>query len=285
MFSGHLPACLSRSNLRKLSAASVTRGPGRQLGGASWFLTAGLASVAGRYRPDNEDSCYANIREGVFLVADGIGGRPGGELASQVLVDSIPPALMPHLQSKMTTPESLRSQISQSIAAAQRAMQMAADADSSLCEMGSTLVMGVVAGKSLFLTHLGDSRAYLVRGGRIRQLTTDHTLVQVMIDAGELMPSRASRHRLRHVVLEFVGAQRKCANIDVQEVALRAGDRLLFATDGLTDVLNDSLLAEAIQRDTAPQVTAELLVQQALEMDSKDNVSAMVVHVEASTSR
>ena len=169
----------------------------------------------------------------------------------------------------------------QSIQAAQQEMVSAATRDADLSEMGSTLVLGVMASGSLFLTHLGDSRAYLVRHDTVHRLTTDHTVVQGLIDAGCLTIEKARRHPLRHVIAEYVSAKRSCSQLSIQEIPLLSGDRLLFTTDGLTDVLDEELIGFTLTREEDPQGAADVLVEQALWNDSKDNISCVVVHVAA----
>jgi protein phosphatase len=242
-------------------------------------MRGGLRSVTGNYRSVNEDSCYANLRDGLFLVADGIGGHTGGAIASQLLIDTIPPMLLPVLRPGSDA-GALGEAIAESVRAAQHALVAAADCEPSLQEMGSTLVLGIVAGRSLWITHLGDSRAYLVRGNAIRRLTKDHSLVQALVDAGCLTPEAANRHRMRHVILDSVGANHECSPVNVQQVPLRAGDRLLFSTDGLTDFVDDAALAETMCEESNPQVAVDRLVKLALAMGSRDNVSCVVVHIE-----
>ncbi len=245
---------------------------------AAWKLHAGFASVTG-HRSANEDCGYANVREGLFLVADGIGGNFGGAVASHLVVDTIPPLLIPTLRDGNVPNDGLQVPIRQAVCAAQKDMGELASRDPSLAEMGSTIALGVIAGQTLLLTHLGDSRVYLVRQGMIRQLTKDHSLVQALIDAGCLTPEEAKRHTYRHVISDSVCAKRTSAP-EVVAHALLADDRLLFATDGLTDVVEDDLLRWTITNLANPQHAADVLVCHALDSGSKDNVTCLVVHVD-----
>lgn len=266
----------------EISRSSPASEPTRTLERSPWQLRTGFSSVSGHYRPTNEDCCYANIREGLFLVADGIGGQKGGAVASQLLVDTIPPVLVPSLHADELTARDLGELMQHSIECAHEAMTMMASNEPNLAEMGSTLVLAVLAGDSLFLTHRGDSRAYLVRGDIIAQLTKDHSVVQSLIDAGVLTIEEASHHAFRHVILESVNTKRRYSAMPVQELKLLPGDRLLFCTDGLTDVVDHELLGFTIAHEEDPQSAADVLVKRALDNDSKDNISCIIVHVETS---
>jgi protein phosphatase len=243
-----------------------------------WELHAGFVSIAGR-RSVNEDSGYASIDEGLFLIADGVGGHVGGTVASHLLVDTIPPFLAPAIRDNTVTDDDLLNRIQDAVYAAQRNMQERANHDPGLAEMGSTLALGVIADQKLLLTHLGDSRVYLIRRGTIRQLTKDHSLVQALIDAGCLTAEQAKNHIFRHVISESVSARRK-SPVKVTAHELLPGDRLLFATDGLTDVVDEDLLGWTVTSFGNPQCAAERLVGQALEDGARDNVTCMVVHME-----
>jgi protein phosphatase len=265
--------------LRNLGPSPVFNKPNCVSGGLS--LRAGFLSVTGNYRDRNEDCCYANQRDGLFIVADGVGGCRGGEIASQLLVDTIASQLLPAVRRSRVTGGELAGPMQKSIQAAQREMAFAATRDPDLLDMGSTLVLGVVTGGSLFLTHLGDSRAYMVRNDGVHRLTSDHTVVQALIDVGCLTTEKALHHPLRHVITEYVCAKRICSQVSIQEFPLVSGDRLLFTTDGLTDVLDEELIGFTLTHEEDPQVAADVLVKQALWNDSKDNVSCVVVHVDA----
>lgn len=246
---------------------------------APWQLRAGFATEAGR-RLTNEDSGYANVREGIFLVADGVGGSYGGAIASQLLIDTIPPLLLPIVEDPDVGNDQLCSGIQESVYIAQKAMAELARDNEQLMDMGSTIVLGLIAGRSLLLTHAGDSRAYLVRKGTIIQLTKDHSMVQSLVDAGCLTKEEAKRHIYRHVITESINPRRG-SPVSVSSYELMPGDRLLFTTDGLTDVVEEDVIAWLIKNSANPHVTAEVLVREALDQNARDNITCLVVHVES----
>lgn len=247
-----------------------------------WRLAGGWASIAGR-RMTNEDCGYVNIRDGVFLVADGVGGTQGGEEASHLLANMIPSQLTPQLGNSATPDAALPEMIREAVCAAQQALSRLASRSPRLSDMGSTLALGVISGANLYFTHLGDSRIYLIRDGQIVRLTRDHSVVQALIDAGCIPLESAKRHPLRHVITESVNV-RRAPQVEVRIQELLAGDRLLLTTDGLTDAVPDAQLADTVQRHSNPQEAAESLVGQALDGRSSDNITCIVVQLERGNS-
>jgi protein phosphatase len=242
-----------------------------------FHLSMGYASDVGR-RSANEDCGYGNATHGIFLVADGVGGHPGGVEASQILVDTIPPLLVHAVQNCRMPEDDLPQAIREAICSSEGSMRLMASRDPRLQRMGSTVALGVIVGPRLFIAHLGDSRVYLVREGAMTQLTTDHTLVQALCDAGCITTEEAKNHKWRHVITELVSARSaSCVNVDSHQ--LLPGDRLLFATDGLTDSVDEDLLGWTVTRFDNPQAAADELVRQALENEATDNITCLIVHV------
>lgn len=246
-----------------------------------WRLSAGFVSVPGG-RSKNEDCGYSNTSDGLFLVADGVGGHRGGAEASRLVTNTVPSWLLNSMRRNEGLEETLPNEIGNAVRAAQLGMKEMASRDSKLIEMGSTLAMGLVYGESLYVAHMGDSRVYLVRRGTIKQLTKDHTFVQALIDAGCLTREKAAQHPLRHVITDSVNA-RILSAAAIQQHQLLTGDRLVFTTDGLTDFVDEDALGWAVARSDNAQETADELVRQALENHTKDNVTCLIVHVEALT--
>jgi protein phosphatase len=142
--------------------------------------------------------------------------------------------------------------------------------------MGTTMTVAYNLGADLFVAHVGDSRAYLFRGDRLRQLTHDHTVVQVLLDAGEMTREEAASHVLRHALLQAVGRHQGDLVVEVQRLALADGDCLLLCTDGLTEMVPDDRIAEVLGKPVAAGEACRALVDLALEAGGKDNVTAVV---------
>ena len=135
-----------------------------------------------------------------------------------------------------------------------------ADADPKLHGMGTTLTMAYSVGTDLFVAHAGDSRAYLYRAGRLERITSDHTLVQVLVDAGAITPEDAREHPRRHVVTNVVGGPNVGVQVEVHRRSLTDGDILLLCTDGLTEYVPDPEIAEILAQSADPEQAAHRLI-------------------------
>jgi protein phosphatase len=219
-------------------------------------------------------------REGYFmLVADGLGGHAGGEHASAVVVNEAVRHIMETAKwfFRLDDPdEDVRLRLlREALDRADRKLREEAEADPTLAGMGTTLTALSIIGADAFLVHVGDSRAYLLRGGRLEQLTTDHTLVQQLVQGGLLTPEAARTHRLRHVITNVVGGS---PGVEGEMVNLRLmdGDQLLLCTDGLTEPVSDDRIADILLHYPNPQEACRALVEAALNNGGRDNVTVVV---------
>ncbi len=243
-------------------------------------FTVGSRCVRGPVRATNEDRCYADQHTGLFIVADGMGGHAGGEQASQTVIEVIASRLGWSLRrGKLVTP-ALRDFMRESVLAANRELIDLAKADVSLVGMGSTALIGVIHRNQLLVCSVGDSRAYLYREGELRQLTLDDTLVQGLVSAGALTTSEAVRHPLRHVLVHSVCTRRLEKTLRVDSCKLRPGDRLIFASDGLTDRIGPEELSAILEQHVDARQAATALIDAAQEAGSRDNITCIVVDME-----
>ena len=229
-------------------------------------IRAGAATDIGRVRDRNEDAYL--VDEPLFVVADGMGGHRGGDVASRMAVDTIETlfrrgegALAEHVQE------------------ANRAVFERSTLDRSVAGMGTTLTAALVEGARARLAHVGDSRAYLLRGRDLKMLTEDHTLVQRMVQQGEITEAEAERHPQRSVVTRALGIEMSIP-VDEAIVDLEPGDRLLLCSDGLTSMVDDRRVAEILGREPDPQSAAEALVRAANDGGGVDNTTVIVLAVE-----
>jgi protein phosphatase len=263
----------------------------------------------GKVRPHNEDS-YLIFRTGrsfqrlhtslpdaqvpprfdeagyVMAVADGMGGHGAGDVASSLALRTAVALVLnaAHWALKLDHPEERTREVEQAIARATRYFEQIhqtlaneALADPALARMGTTLTASYSFGDDLFVLHVGDSRAYLFREGRLQQLTRDHTIVQTMVDAGVLPREEAPRHRLRHVLTRALGGgPGEAARVDVTHRQLQDGDCVLLCSDGLSGMVPDERIREALARGDAAEATCESLVERALEAGGKDNVTVLL---------
>jgi protein phosphatase len=229
-----------------------------------------VLSHAGLLRPLNEDSVYAGPR--LLAVADGMGGHAAGEVASAVAIATVAPLDEDVPGSDLT--EALRK--SARTANAHLRDMVAGDPD--LAGMGTTLDALLFSGNRLGLLHIGDSRVYLLRDGELTQVTHDHTLVQTLIDEGRISEEEAGSHPQRSVITKVLdGHDDLEPDLSVREV--RAGDRWLLCSDGLTGpVSSNDTLRDALSLPT-PQEACDRLVQLALRGGGPDNVTVIVADV------
>ena len=142
--------------------------------------------------------------------------------------------------------------------------------------MGSTLTGVRSCGRDLLIMHVGDSRAYLSRAGRLERLTRDHTYAQMLVDAGQLSASDATTSRFRHMLVNVLGGTAEDVEVDVDLLRLENGDRLLLCTDGLTDCVTDDTIAATLAGSLPSKAVCERLLELALEGGGRDNITAIV---------
>jgi len=217
----------------------------------------------------------------LVVVADGMGGALAGERASALAVGSVEGFVLNtlkwflHLSGRDEV--ELLTELRQSLEWADRTVIERGRSNRAFHEMGTTLTMAYSVGTDLFIVHAGDSRAYLFRNGELDQLTSDHTLVQVLIDGGAISPEDAKRHNRRHVVTNVIGGPREGVTAEIHKLVVLNGDTLLFCTDGLTEPVNDDAIAAVLNHHPDPEDACTRLVDLALSRGGPDNVTAVVV--------
>jgi protein phosphatase len=228
---------------------------------------AGL-SHRGRVRPLNEDAILVDPTGALWAVADGMGGHGHGDLAADLVIDAF--ARLPHGGTG-------RALLAQAFDAADGDVRRRARADG-LGPIGATAVAALIEGRRATLAWAGDSRGYRLRRGSLERLTRDHSLVQELIDAGELTDAEAERHPQSHVVTRAVGAGDR-ADPSFAEVDLAAGDLILLCSDGLTRCVAEAEIARILAGAPDPEAACRGLVEAALAAGAPDNVSAVVVRI------
>ena len=239
------------------------------------MLASGVSFV-GR-RSNNEDTFRVCRDLGLYLVADGMGGHEGGEVASRLAAEAVTrffagkrDGTNPAIDLDDPT-RAFRHRMNLAIRQAQREVEAAARGD--LAEMGTTLAALWLRGPLAIVAHVGDSRVYRCRGGVVEALTRDHSYVEQMRAAG-MAPAR----HLRHLITRAVGSDR--GPPELRRVDARAGDTFLLCTDGLSDVLGAGHIRRVLARTYAPERSAEALVHEALRRGTQDNVTALVVRID-----
>ena len=237
----------------------------------------GHVSITGNYRDNNEDSCVVDKHQRYAIVADGMGGQSAGERASALAIELIPRRLEQLLDFEKSSTKSVNEALEKSIAYANSEIIALSETDPGMRNMGTTVVMMTQVSDRFFFIGVGDSRAYELRGGRLRQMTVDHSLTQALMDAGTISPEEAKTHRYRNVLYKYLGSRDGATGGTAIEVAPKPGDRFLLCSDGLTDGLEDSQIADLLSTQDDAQRLAEILVEAALQGGSRDNITALVV--------
>uniref|UniRef100_A0A7C4LNL6 Serine/threonine-protein phosphatase n=1 Tax=Schlesneria paludicola TaxID=360056 RepID=A0A7C4LNL6_9PLAN len=243
-------------------------------------LRVGSLSITGRYRDNNEDNCYTDPQQRFFLVADGMGGQSAGERASSLAMEIVPRKLEA-LDFDRAPPEQTIRVIDEAVNHANFEIMALGELDARLKNMGTTIAFLVNVGGTLYIGGVGDSRAYLLRQGKLEQLTTDHSLVQALLDAGTLTPEEALNHRYRNVLYRYLGSKEGGTGTHPRQIRPQPGDRFVLCTDGVTSGVSDQQLAKLLGCGDDPQAIAEAIVKAAEDGGSKDNITCVVVLVDA----
>ncbi|HEX4132338.1 MAG TPA: Stp1/IreP family PP2C-type Ser/Thr phosphatase [Pirellulales bacterium] len=261
----------------------------------------------GRKRPTNEDQFliaeltkamhvqqaslpqpktqFAEERGHLFVVADGMGGREAGEHASALAVETIERFALNTLKwfffLKGTEEQSILEEFQHALQQADARVCREAAEHPEWSGMGTTVTIAYTFGARLFVVHVGDSRCYLMRGGEMHRITRDHTFVEEMVRLGQLQPSEAANHRLRHVITNAVGGDTKGVKVECHRLELEPGDTVLLCSDGLTEMVADERIQAVLQATADPRAACELLVAEANERGGADNITVVTAHFDA----
>jgi protein phosphatase len=247
---------------------------------------AGLTDV-GRRRDHNEDALLVDEGLGLFVVADGMGGHAGGGTASRLAVETIQGAVRAAQEKEpglfagergvedSPVPDLLRQAVEEACSVIYRRAQ----SDPELGGMGTTVTAVATDGRAAFVAHVGDSRCYLLREGRIYQVSEDHSLVNEQLKAGAISADEARNSRFKNIITRSVGFEQD-VQVDLMGLEVEAGDRLVVCCDGLSNLVDDGEILELIEATPLEQVP-ERLVEIANDRGGDDNITVIVVAVEA----
>lgn len=227
-----------------------------------------VRSDVGHVREGNEDSAYAGVR--LLAVADGMGGHAAGEVASSTVISRLAEL------DEYIEPPDLLGELSDAVRDANRRLRDMAIENNALDGMGTTVTAMLSSGVHLGLLHVGDSRAYLLRDGVLSQITHDHTLVQDLVDQGRITPEQANTHPQRSLLMRALDGREVEPDLSIRQAV--AGDRYLLCTDGLSGVVSEETILEALLLE-APQDAVDRLVELALKGGGPDNITVVVADV------
>jgi protein phosphatase len=231
----------------------------------------------GVVRSGNEDSYLMLSDRGIFVVADGMGGHAAGEVASEMATRIIVREIG---ALRGVEDEEAARRVQRAIVAANESIYERTLSEHDKRGMGTTATVLVLMRGRYLIGQVGDSRAYILRDGEFLQVTKDHSYVQEQVDAGLLTPDQARVHPYSNVITRCVGAGSEVLP-DIYFGALRAGDILLLASDGLTGMLEDDQLVRILQSDGGPEAWVDRMVAEANYRGGLDNITAIVVRIES----
>lgn len=227
----------------------------------------------GKVRKQNEDSIYIEREKipYILMVADGMGGHEAGQVASAQAVAMLR-ARLEQADRAALTPRMLQEMVEET----SHALWKMAEADPALHDMGTTLTVALLHPRRVVAAHVGDSRAYLFRDGKLTQMTRDHSYVQFLVDKGILSPEEAESHPYRNIITRAVGME--SVEADAYSSTIAPGDSLLLCSDGLTTHVKDEEIAACLQGSKSVEKKGKELLNLALERGGRDNISIILAY-------
>ena len=298
---------LARKSALEETTADLPERPAEKTSTTRTDLTAtdiGASSDRGSVRQNNEDhylvirfgrslvTCQTNLDESLLqpdhvksgvgmMVADGLGGAAGGEVASSMALARLVELLV-HTPDWILSVDTERSvttvleRMSRRFQQIDDTLRSHAEQNYGLRGMGTTLTVAGTIGRDMFIGHVGDSRAYLLRGGELKQLTSDHTLAQAMVDSGLAGPEDSAARAIRHILTRAIGLSAEEIQPQIRRLRLFEGDQVLLCTDGLTNVVNEQSITSVMIETDSAQNACDTLIASALEAGAPDNVTLVI---------
>ncbi len=233
---------------------------------------AAAVSHVGKVRSNNQDSGYAG--RDLFVVADGMGGHAGGDVASAVALTRIIEADKPYASA-----HDAEFALQAGLVAANQLLAETVFEHSELTGMGTTVSALARVGRHVAIAHIGDSRIYLFRRGELSQISADHTFVQRLVDSGRITPEEALVHPRLSVLMRVLGDVDAAPEVDTQVLDTHTGDRWLLCSDGLSSYVSEERITEILATAGTPDTVADALVKESLDHGAPDNVTVVVVDV------
>lgn len=238
--------------------------------------TSAAVSHVGKIRSNNQDSGYAGAY--LFMVADGMGGHAGGDVASAIATKRVAEADLEYASA-----EDAEFALQSALIAANSLLAETVFEHSELTGMGTTVSGIIRVGDRIALAHIGDSRIYRFRAGKLEQISRDHTFVQRLVDSGRITPEEAAVHPRRSVLMRVLGDVDAAPEIDTQILEVQAGDRWMLCSDGLSSYVSEDKISSILQTVRTAQGAADRLVKESLDHGAPDNVTVVITDIDDST--
>lgn len=230
------------------------------------------ATDTGCVRSANQDSYHIDPEGRFFIVADGMGGHAGGEVASQIAVDTIRECLEAHWDVETDSQKLIEDAIDK----ANQAIINDQNANPIRSDMGTTIVVLMFRNENPWFCHIGDSRLYRLRGAKLEQISDDHTWIARAIQTGVVNPDEAKTHPWRHMLLQCLGRE-DLKGVVAGQVEWQPGDRFLICSDGLTEELSDDRIAHQLKSIRNCQQAAQALIESAKLRGGRDNITLVII--------
>ena len=238
----------------------------------------------GVVRKNNEDNFGYDTRKGIFVVCDGMGGQAAGEVASKIAVDTVLGYFQQEekgrgsevLGREFTEVSELANALANAVQLANKAIRAASAQESTSAGMGCTIVAARVEGNLFSIAHVGDSRIYLIRGGAIQQLTTDHSLVMEQVRRGMITLEEAEHFEMQNVIVRALGSE-DSVEPDLADLSLEENDTLLLCSDGLSRFVKDAAMLELINGGKNLEEACDALIEAAKNGGSDDNITCLLI--------
>ena len=236
-------------------------------------------SDRGRVREENQDNWGAYPGDGLYIVSDGLGGEFAGALAAKIVVEVLPLLLRQHMAEIQDLGDRRAAKsIKLALSELSRQVSEQTSGEPGLEGMGATVVLLLIRNGKALVAHMGDSRAYRLRRGRLSLLTKDHSIVQMLLDRGEISREELGVHPARGQVTRSVGMDGEPLP-NVRRVDVRQDDRFMLCTDGLTGMLGDGDICQILKSTSDPRLSAQQLINAANGAGGKDNITALVLQI------
>ncbi len=239
----------------------------------------GHVTITGNFRDNNEDNCFIDPKARYFLVADGMGGQSAGEKASELAIDLISEKLQQWVDFQKLDSKTTVDAIDRAVTHANNEIMALGGLDARYNNMGTTVTFVVNVAGTLFVGGVGDSRTYLLRSGKLEQLTKDHSLTQALVDAGTISAAEARTHRYKNVLYKYLGTKEGSGGSDPKPIKPAPGDRYMLCSDGVTDGATSAVIQDLLIQNNDPQIAAQKIVEAAQQGGSRDNITCIVFHV------
>ncbi len=243
------------------------------------MLQIGFKTHKGQVRSHNEDACFIIPEHNVYVVADGVGGNLGGEIASRTAVYEITQFVHANLLEENATPMQVKAYFTECLSKANDIIYKKADRTDENSGMATTVVVCCIRDGYAYIAHVGDSRAYICRNGTLTQITEDHTYVNALVKAGIISTEEAAEHEKRHMITRALGAEETVLP-DFKQVKLKENDIILLCTDGLFGEVQEPLITEILSSDgLAMSEMALQLVDEANKSGGTDNITVICLKI------